>query len=190
MDSVALATVECRAASAACDTAETCDGTTTACPPDLHASDGTSCDDTMRCNGTASCAAGACVASRLDCNDNDPCTTDACDESSGCTHTMITSCGDAGVDGGEDARADAGADADAASDASADAPLDVADDASRSDVAASEGGDAGTQTAAGGCNCDVPRRASPKRNIAAAAFAFAMLVLSRRRRGHDPQGRP
>ena len=50
------------------------------------------CDDANVCNGSETCVAHACVpGTPLDCDDHDPCTTDTCDASGGCTHT--SSCG-------------------------------------------------------------------------------------------------
>ena len=61
---------------------------------------GTSCSDGSVCNGVEVCsAAGACMPGMsLDCNDNDPCTIDACDAASGCSNAAApagTACADA-----------------------------------------------------------------------------------------------
>jgi hypothetical protein len=47
------------------------------------------CDDGLWCNGTESCIQGHCTTSLApDCDDHDPCTIDACDETlDQCTHT-------------------------------------------------------------------------------------------------------
>lgn len=48
--------------------------------------DGTSCADADVCNGDEMCAAGACVSGGpLTCDDQDPCTDDACDPVTGCS---------------------------------------------------------------------------------------------------------
>lgn len=58
---VAAGTV-CRAASGACDVAETCDGATAACPADELAPDGSACDDCPDGSGLCDqCTAGVCT---------------------------------------------------------------------------------------------------------------------------------
>jgi hypothetical protein len=52
--------------------------TTTTC------NDGNLCTSNDHCNG-----AGACTGTAYSCNDNNACTTDACDGNGGCTHTEI-----------------------------------------------------------------------------------------------------
>lgn len=45
------------------------------------------CDDANICTALSQCAAGTCIGgSTLNCNDNDPCTTDSCDPFTGCKH--------------------------------------------------------------------------------------------------------
>ena len=48
--------------------------------------DGAGCDDGTACTQADSCKDGACLAKPLDCNDNNPCTLDTCDPTSGCGH--------------------------------------------------------------------------------------------------------
>ena len=62
---------------------------------------GTPCDDGNYCNGAEVCIAGACTAGTpINCDDGDPCTIDSCDSMmGGCTHTLITNCGQACTDG-------------------------------------------------------------------------------------------
>jgi len=51
---------------------------------------GTACGDATVCNGAETCRAGTCTAgTALDCNDQNACTTDACDPVTGCTHTGV-----------------------------------------------------------------------------------------------------
>src|SRR6184192_4251903 len=78
----------CRAAAADCDAAETCDGTSTACPADTflpattlcRASAG-ECDPAELCTGSsAACPADAKSAARTACTDDgNPCSRDECD---------------------------------------------------------------------------------------------------------------
>src|SRR5262249_37038376 len=59
-------------------TADSCDPVTGNC---THASvpDGTSCSDGNACNGAETCQAGTCTSGTpVNCNDNNPCTTDSC----------------------------------------------------------------------------------------------------------------
>lgn len=54
---------------------------------------GTSCADSTVCNGSEVCQLGLCVPGiPLDCNDNNPCTTDACLPLAGCQHLPISPC--------------------------------------------------------------------------------------------------
>jgi hypothetical protein len=53
----------------------------------------TSCADGDVCNGLERCTLGDCViAEIMDCDDDDLCTADACDATSGCSHTPIADC--------------------------------------------------------------------------------------------------
>jgi len=62
------------------------------------APDGYECPDSNPCDGTETCQNGVCTESPdLDCDDNNACTTDTCNPSTGCVHTMAadgTSCSD------------------------------------------------------------------------------------------------
>lgn len=52
----------CRAPISGCDIPEYCNGTSTACPTDIHLDDGTSC-----ANGTMKCASGLCTSRSAQC---------------------------------------------------------------------------------------------------------------------------
>lgn len=52
--------------------------------------DGASCSDGLDCNGSESCAGGACVVTPLPIDDGNPCTFDDCDEFAGVSHTPLT----------------------------------------------------------------------------------------------------
>ena len=81
--------------------------------PDL-----TACNDGNMCTTMDRCMTGVCVmGAAVDCNDNDPCTTDTCVAATGCVRTPIAGC-PAMADGGTDAAPDA------ATDASTDRPVD------------------------------------------------------------------
>src|SRR5262249_10102932 len=83
-----------------CDDANAC--TTDTCNTAsgcAHAAvaNGTSCSDGNVCNGAETRQGGVCQGGTpLDCNDNNVCTTDACNMQTGCTHTALTgtSCSD------------------------------------------------------------------------------------------------
>jgi hypothetical protein len=75
---------ECRAATAACDAAETCDGASSACPADGPAADDTACDDGDRCTTGDACRGGACGGAAVECPAPGECQTAACDEDQGC----------------------------------------------------------------------------------------------------------
>ena len=49
--------------------------------------DGAACDDGDVCTVNDACSAGVCVGEPLDCDDDNPCTDDACNASGGCFHT-------------------------------------------------------------------------------------------------------
>jgi len=52
--------------------------------------DGLPCPDGDACNGEEYCRAGICIAgTELDCDDANPCTDDACNPYSGCTHSPV-----------------------------------------------------------------------------------------------------
>jgi hypothetical protein len=59
----------------------------------LPGNESASCSDGNVCNGTETCRTGICQSSgALNCNDNNPCTTDGCQGSSGCTHSLVANC--------------------------------------------------------------------------------------------------
>lgn len=96
-DAVRPPTFRCGISGSPCDLDDYCDGATKMCPNDT-VTDGTVCDDSDTCSQTSNCQQGACIAQiTLDCSDGNPCTTDACANPTGCTHTLIASCGDAAV---------------------------------------------------------------------------------------------
>ncbi|HVY48846.1 MAG TPA: hypothetical protein VHB21_23315 [Minicystis sp.] len=75
----AAAGFACRPSVGPCDPAETCDGSSSACPADAHEDQGTTCPD-----------------------DGNACTSDACDENGTCQHPSLadgTPCGDGEVCG-------------------------------------------------------------------------------------------
>jgi len=73
-----------------CDRVEGCMHTTLA--------DGTSCDDSLACNGTDVCQGGECTHSGgPECDDGNPCTADQCTDGGGCEYTPYppgTQCND------------------------------------------------------------------------------------------------
>lgn len=80
----------CRPPESNCDLSETCTGTDTACPPDLFADDGTSCNDGNPCSVADVCMGGECTPgspgnSGATCRSEDG----SCDVSEECTGTDI-----------------------------------------------------------------------------------------------------
>ena len=70
-------------------TADSCDPNSGECVNAL-ADDGSACDDGNACTLGESCWDGACVpASNADCNDDNPCTADACDAGTGCQNPTV-----------------------------------------------------------------------------------------------------
>src|SRR5207302_10093237 len=70
-------------------TDDTCD-TTLGC---VHTPNTASCTDNNACTAGDHCVGGTCVSgSPVNCDDGDICTTDACNPSTGCTHTSICAC--------------------------------------------------------------------------------------------------
>lgn len=70
------------------------------------APNGTTCPDSDTCNGTEVCLLGECVAGQPpDCNDDNPCTTEACDPAAGCVYADVpdgTSCSNSDMCDGEE----------------------------------------------------------------------------------------
>ncbi len=54
--------------------------------------DGTACDDGSACTTGDSCTGKTCGGTALDCDDNDPCTSDSCAPATGCVNTPIPGC--------------------------------------------------------------------------------------------------
>ncbi len=83
----------------ACDdnnpcTKDTCDSAKGCVSTPVSASDAVPCDDGDACTGKDTCDGATCKGAATTCNDNDVCTTDGCDASSGeCTH-QAKSCDD------------------------------------------------------------------------------------------------
>jgi hypothetical protein len=70
---------------AACQVARCVEGTCQL----AAATDGAACDDGDDCTAGDRCLAGVCGAGgAVECDDQNPCTTDACDPSAGCVHTF------------------------------------------------------------------------------------------------------
>jgi hypothetical protein len=60
------------------------------CEPDANQA-GNPCGDQNACTQNDRCnAAGVCVGEPVDCDDNNPCTVDTCDPTTGCVHTPVT----------------------------------------------------------------------------------------------------
>lgn len=185
-DALAAAGTECRAAAGACDVAEACTGGDAACPPDASAAEGTSCADGDACNGEERCEAGSCVAGAApDCDDGDDCTADACDTSSGCSHTPIDGCCADASDCDDDDPCTVDL-CEASACAHAPEPT-CADggwiDAGPGDAGTSDGGapDGGAIEVSAGCGCAVPARTSHAPIVLLTILLVTLLRRSRRR---------
>lgn len=92
-DRFVAAGMECRASRGVCDRSEVCAGDAAACPRDGFEPEGASCADADRCDGEELCMGGECTESpALECDDGSACTADACDATTGCSHTPIDGC--------------------------------------------------------------------------------------------------
>jgi RHS repeat-associated protein len=75
----------CRASTGGCDVAETCTGSSAACPADAFKPNGTSCDDGKSCTTGDVCTSGVCGGT-VSCAAKDDCHTDgACNTLGACT---------------------------------------------------------------------------------------------------------
>jgi hypothetical protein len=76
-------TTECRALAGQCDVAESCTGSTAACPADVFAPPTQSCDDGLFCIVGEHCTGTDpidCVGEPRDCSDQNVCSADVCNE--------------------------------------------------------------------------------------------------------------
>lgn len=184
----------CRAASGACDVPEACDGAAAACPPDALAPDGALCNDALLCNGVETCTGGLCEAGTPPrCDDEDPCTADACSEESGCTSAPIDGCcrSDADCEDGDPCTDDACTGAHVC--ASAPVPgcgsrLDgSAHPGADASVPAADAGDgAGRPGGAGGCGCRAAADAPSPAVLLLVPVALGVWVRRRRPRRRAP----
>ncbi len=73
---------------------EICDGLDNNCDGQIDEGGNALCDDGLFCNGAEVCAglSGCQPGTPPTCDDGDPCTADACDETLGCTHTPLPGC--------------------------------------------------------------------------------------------------
>jgi choice-of-anchor C domain-containing protein len=69
----------------------TCSPATGVCSAATSLANGTACNDGNACTASDSCTSGTCTAGALlNCNDGNACTADACDATSGCTHSNVS----------------------------------------------------------------------------------------------------
>jgi MYXO-CTERM domain-containing protein len=207
-DAISTAGTVCRAAAGPCDAAESCDGVALGCPTDRFGPEGASCADENACNGSERCTLGSCVvAERLDCDDEDVCTADACDSVTGCSNTRIANCCRADADctdgdrctadgcdadtnrcvfapiagcGMEDGgtAADAGSSVEDAGVAPEDTGLATADAGTAARDVGVRGVDAGTYDEITGCGC---RAGSTRRAGGAGLLALVAVAIGARR---------
>ena len=89
----------CRASAGICDVAEVCTGTSTSCPADGKAPNGTTCSDGNACTTGDSCQSGTCTGTVVTCTAQDQChTAGTCNQSTGvCSNPVAangTTCSD------------------------------------------------------------------------------------------------
>lgn len=68
-------------------TSDDCDPESSDC---THANNTAGCEDNNSCTMADTCAAGDCAGAMVTCNDDNPCTTDACDPAKGCVFTAVS----------------------------------------------------------------------------------------------------
>jgi MYXO-CTERM domain-containing protein len=172
----------CRPASAACDIPETCDGSSTVCPADAQAPDGTECDDEDTCTSDDQCSDGACAAGApVTCTPPTPCEIGACG-ADGCTFTPApdgTPCV-GGVCQAGVCTPDAATSTSTSTGAGTGTATGAGAGAGGEDGGTGGGGGAGDDS--GGCGC----RVDAGRSTEGAAWALSLLLafaLRRRSRG-------
>ncbi len=89
----------CRGSTGICDVAEVCTGTSTTCPADGKAPNGTTCSDGNACTTGDSCQSGTCTGTAVTCTAQDQChTAGTCNPSTGvCSNPVLangTTCSD------------------------------------------------------------------------------------------------
>jgi MYXO-CTERM domain-containing protein len=169
-------TVTCRPSAGPCDVAEVCASSSTSCPIDSYALDGTSCDDGMVCNGVSTCQGGACHAGPPpSCpDDDDPCTTAGCTELHGCTQIVVPNCVPPVPDAGP---VDAGS---ANSGVGGDQGMGGAGIGGASGAAGAAGTGGGVMLGNGGCNCAAGGTA-PRSTLIGGLAVLGVLWTARRR---------
>lgn len=189
----AVNTTVCRDAASACDVAETCDGTSVACPADAVSVPGTACNDETVCNGAETCDdVGECMpGTALDCDVSDPCLAPSCDPVEGCVTTPIDGCGDAGVSTDAGMTTDSGTTTDSGMTTTdsgmttTDSGMTTSDAGTTTDASTTH--DAGSSIApprASSCHCDAAG-ASTRTSTPVLFALFAALALVARRRSRS-----
>ncbi len=147
----------------------------------VHAFNDGACEDGDVCTTGDVCAAAVCVAGLgVNCQDEDPCTVDACDPLSGCVHTPLANCGDAGADAGTGGDGGAGGTTTTASTGGGGST------ATTSSSTTGSGGAGGAPAPSdGGCTCSTPRPRSSAFPGVSLAFLALALGLRRSRRSPD-----
>lgn len=80
----------CRAASGTCDVAETCTGTSAACPTNLFKASGITCDDGQLCTYNDVCnGAGSCGGTTITCGGGNACSTTVCNGTNTCEPAKV-----------------------------------------------------------------------------------------------------
>jgi hypothetical protein len=89
-DSFLSAGSVCRGASGTCDVAETCTGSSAACPANLFKASGVSCDDGQLCTYNDACnGAGSCGGTTITCGGGNACSTTVCNGTSTCEPAKV-----------------------------------------------------------------------------------------------------
>lgn len=153
-----------------------------------NAADGTACADADMCNGAETCQAGACTpaAAPLNCDDNDPCTTESCDAANGCQHVAVPDCGTGGAGGGTGGAGGGTGGSSSSGSSSSSASSSSSSSGSTTTSSGAGGGTGGSGSAEpgddAGCGCRVGAAPPSWGALSFASLAALMATLRRRRR--------
>lgn len=89
-DTLKTAGTVCRSASGTCDVAETCSGSSAACPTNLFKASGITCDDGQLCTyGDVCNGAGSCGGTTITCGGGNACSTTVCNGTNTCEPAKV-----------------------------------------------------------------------------------------------------
>ncbi|MES1240441.1 MAG: hypothetical protein ABUT39_02375 [Acidobacteriota bacterium] len=89
-DALKTAGTVCRSASGTCDVAESCTGSSAACPTNLFKASGITCDDGQLCTYNDVCnGAGSCGGTTITCGGGNACSTTVCNGTNACEPAKV-----------------------------------------------------------------------------------------------------